>query len=206
MQTNEPTPVRLPFAESTPVGLLGLAIGCAALTPIAFGVPLGIALGPNALRTAAWFCLLFGGGGQFLAGMMALANKNLLGGTLFTTFSFNWIMNWWALSELAEKRLPNPGILLSVNVCFLVIFLVLTYAFGFFSKLLFAFLLDIDLLYALSIANDFLHLKAFALGIALCTVALAAIALWIAFALLVNPTAGRDVFRLPGPMFTPKRS
>src|ERR1700678_4064814 len=93
----------LPFAESTPLGLLGLAVGCAALTPVAFGV----ALTPEALQTAAWFCLLFGGAGQFLAGMMALANKNLLGGTLFTTFAFNWVMNWWALRELAAGRLPD---------------------------------------------------------------------------------------------------
>ena len=97
------------FAESTPLGLLGLAIGCAALTPIAFGA----ALTPDALRTAAWFCLLFGGGGQFLAGLMALANKNQLGGTLFTTFSFNWVMNWWALNELASGRVPNASIVLN---------------------------------------------------------------------------------------------
>ena len=188
------------FAESTPLGLLGLAVGCAALTPIAFGV----VLTPDALRTAAWFCLLFGGGGQFLAGLMALANKNQLGGTLFTTFSFNWVMNWWVLTELANGRVPNASIVLSVDVCFLVVFVVLTYAFGFFSKLLFAFLLDIDLLYALRIARELTHAKALGMGVALCTVALAAIALWIAFALLVNPAAGREVFKMPGPAFAAK--
>jgi succinate-acetate transporter protein len=185
------------FAESTPLGLLGLAIGCAALTPIAFGV----VLTPDALRTAAWFCLLFGGGGQFLAGVMALANKNQLGGTLFTTFSFNWVMNWWALTELASGRVPNASIVLSVDVCFLLVFVVLTYAFGFFSKLLLVFLLDIDLLDALRIARELTHVRALGMGVALCTVALAAIALWIAFALLVNPAAGREVFKMPGPAF-----
>ena len=29
---------------------------------------------------------------------MSFANKNMLGGTLLTTFSFNWVMNWWARS------------------------------------------------------------------------------------------------------------
>ena len=91
------TPVAPTFAESTPLGLLGLAIGCAALMPVA----LGITVTPAALRTAAWFCLLFGGGGQLLAGVMALANKNLLGGTLFTTFAFNWFMNYWVTLSLA---------------------------------------------------------------------------------------------------------
>jgi len=194
---NAPAPI---FGEPTPLGLLGLAIGCAALTPIAFGVTLTA----DALRTAAWFCLLFGAGGQFLAGMMALANKNTLGGTLFTTFSFNWVMNWWALSELSSGRVPNAQIVLAVDVCFLVIFVVLSYAFGFVSKLLLAFLLDIDLLYALRIARELTHVRALGLAIAACTVALAVIALYIAFALLVNPLAGRPVFAVPGPAFTPR--
>ena len=188
------------FAEPTPLGLLGLSIGCAALMPIA----LGISLTPAALRTAAMFCLLFGGGGQLLAGLMALANKNLLGGTLFTTFSFNWFLNYWALSELAQGRVPDASVILSVDLCFIVIFIVLTYAFGFHSKLLLVFLADIDLLYALRIVRELTHVKELGLAIAACTAALALIALWIAFALLVNPTSGRDVFKLPGPAFTPR--
>jgi uncharacterized protein len=189
----------LPFADSAPLGLLGLAVGCAALTPVAFGV----SLTPAALQTAAWFCLLFGGGGQFLAGVMALANKNLLGGTLFTTFSFNWVMNFWALHELASGRPPDGSVVLAVDVCFLIIFVVLTYAFGFVSKILVAFLLDIDVLYALRIARATLHLGFLGPFVAVCTVALGALALWIAFAGLLNGTAGRTVFTLPGPLFRP---
>ena len=197
----------MPFAESTPLGLLGLAIGCAALLPIAFGMK--EAFSPEALRTAAWFCLLFGGGGQLLAGLMALANKNMLGGTLFTTFAFNWVMNWWSFSGFAEGKPPSSTVILSVDCCFLVIFLVLTYAFGFFSKTLVLFLADIDLLYVLRIARELTHVPGqppsatLSLGIALCTVALMCIALWLAFALLVNPAAGRPLFAMGGPMFTP---
>lgn len=190
----------LPFAESTPLGLLGLAVGCAALVPIAFGH----SLTPAGLRTAAMFCLLFGAGGQFLAGMMALANKNMLGGTLFTTFSFNWVMNWWALSGLAEGRAPDPTIVLSVDITFLVVFVVLTYAFGFHSKLLFAFLADIDLLFAARIAKELTHAQPLGLVVACCTVALIGIALWLAFAILVNPVAGRPVFAVSGPLFHAK--
>ncbi len=200
MQTNpSPSTASPPFAEPTPLGLLGLAVGCAALLPIAFGK----ALTPDAMRTAAWFCLLFGGGCQFIAGMMSLANKNLLGGTLFTTFAFNWVMNYITLAGLAEGKVPNASVVFSVDVCFLVIFVVLTFAFGYFSKLLFVFLLDIDLLYAFRIAKELLHARALALPIALCTVALGAIALWLAFAILVNTSAGRTVFAVPGPLFKP---
>ena len=185
------------FAEPTPLGLLGLAVGCAALLPIAFGR----AMTPDAFRTAAWFCLLFGGGCQFLAGMMSLANKNLLGGTLFTTFAFNWVVNYLTLKGLTEGQVPDPHVVLAVDLCFLVIFVVLTFAFGFFSKLLFAFLLDIDVLFGCRILKELTHSTAFALPIALATVVLAGIALWLAFAILVNSAAGRTVFAVPGPLF-----
>lgn len=193
------SPASVPFAEPSPLGLLCLAIGCAALVPIAFGT----AVTPDAIRTAAIFCLLFGAGGQFLAGIMSLANKNLLGGTLFTTFAFNWVYNWWSLSGLTEGKVPNGDITFAVDVCFIIIFVVLTYAFGFYSKLLFLFLLDIDFLYASRILNHALHTKAFAMPIALCTIFLVAIALYMAFGILVNTAAGRVVFPIPGPMFKP---
>ena len=187
------------FAEPTPLGLLGLAVGCAALLPIAFG----LTVTPAAFRTAAWFCLLFGAGCQFLAGMMSLANKNLLGGTLFTTFAFNWVINYVTLSGYAEGKVPDATVGLAVDICFLIIFVVLTFAFGYFSKLLFAFLADIDLLYTCRILKELTHSQSFALPIALSTVALAGIALWLAFAILVNSSAGRTVFAVPGPLFKP---
>ncbi len=195
--TTPQAPAPQPFAESSPLGLLGLAVGCAALLPVAFGQ----AVTPDALRTAAMFCLLFGGGCQLVAGLMALANKNLLGGTLFTTFAFNWGMNYWSLTNLAEGRLPNGHVVFAVDVCFIMIFVVLMFAFGYFSKLLFAFLLDIVLLYAFRIGNELTHSRMFALPIALCTVALAGIALWLALATLVNSAAGRVVMPIPGPLF-----
>ncbi|MFT3771173.1 MAG: GPR1/FUN34/YaaH family transporter [Minicystis sp.] len=190
------------FAEPTSLGLIGLAIGCAALTPIAFGH----SLTPAGLKTAAMFCLLFGGGCQLVAGLMNFANKNLFGGTILTAFSFNWIMNWWSLSSIAEGLVPDHGILLAVDAVSLVIFLVITYGFGFFSSLLFAFLLDIDLLYACKVAKAVNHTRALDMPIAYLTIALGLIALWIAFAGLINPTAGRALFKVPGPIFhAPKK-
>src|ERR1700733_11958560 len=180
-----------PFGEPTPLGLLGLAIGCAALVPIAFGmIPKDPAAAAMMLKTAAWFCLLFGAGCQFLAGVMSLANKNTLGGTLLTTFSFNWVMNWWVLDQLSQGKVPDPTVGLAVAPSFILIFVVLTYAFGFFSKLLFVFLLDIDLLYLLRIAR---HLAPTTPGltqaIGFATIALGALSLYIALALLVNGAA-----------------
>jgi succinate-acetate transporter protein len=193
-----PTPAQpLPLADPTAMGLIGLAVGCAALLPIA----LGLTLTPEALKTAAVFCLLFGGGCQLFAGLGGFVNRNLFGATLFTAFAFNWGVNAWMLWSVAGGTIPDPTVLLAVDLCFLLIFLVMTWGFGYFSGLLFAFLADIDLMYVLKIIAGLTGTHALALPIAGCTLALALLALWIAFALLINPVVGRRVFPFPGPLF-----
>ncbi len=112
-------------------------------------------------------------------------------------------MNWWALTELAAGRFPSASVLLAVDACFLVIFLVMTVAFGYFSKLLFVFLLDIDALYVLRIARELLHAPALGLGVAVATVVLMAIALYIAFSLVLANASGRLLLPLGGPIFKP---
>ena len=186
-----------PIADPTPIGLICLAIGCAALVPMAFGM--GIT--PAGLRTAAIFCLLFGAGGQLVAGVGNLLNRNLYGGTLFTTFAFNWVVNWWALDGLSRGQVPDPIVIFAVDVCFLIVFAVFTYGFGFFSSLLMAFLIDIDILYLARIARHLGVGDWTGVVIGVCTVMLGAISLWIAFALLINPVAGRPLFGFPGPVF-----
>ena len=187
-------------ADPTPMGLLGLSIGCAALVPIAFGK----SLTPAGLETAAVFCLLFGAGCQFFAGLLNLVNRNLYGGTLFLTFAFNWIFNWWSLHSLAGGRVPDSGVVFATEVAFLVIFVLISWGFGHFSSVLFLFLLDIDLIYAFKVLGHLLGTQAFALPIAFLTIGLAAISLWIAFALLLNPVAGRQVFSIGLPIFRTK--
>ena len=203
---NAPAPM---FGEPTPLGLLGLSIGCAALVPIAFGwLPSDPVKIGTMMKTASWFCLLFGAGCQFLAGLMSLANKNTLGGTLLTTFSFNWVFNWYVLDEASHGRGVDSSVVLSVDLTFLLIFIVLTYAFGFFSKLLFFFLVDIDVLYLARIGRHFTDpgtggFGAMSMVIGVATIVLMLLALYISFALLVNPAAGRAVFPASGPICFP---
>lgn len=198
MQTDPAAPAPR-FADPTALGLFGLAIGCASLLPLAFGVK--SAFTPDALRTCAIFCLLFGGGCQLLSGLMSFASSNMLGGTLLTTFSFNWIVNAWVLHGLAGGAAPSTTVVLAVDACFLLVFLVMTYAFGFFSRLLFVFLLDIDLLYALRIAKEVFHAPGLGIFVALATVVLMAIALYIAFSLVLANAAGRVILPIGGPLF-----
>ncbi len=184
------------FADPTPLGLIGLAIGCAALLPIAFGAKLG----PSTLETAAVLCVLFGGGCQLLSGLMSFANKNPLGGTVFTAFAFNWALNGWALWALAHGTVPDHAVVSATEAASLLLFVPLTYAFGFHSSLLFVFLLDIDLLYLAKLLKAWAGVPGLDGPIAVLTLGLGLVALWIALAMLVNPVAKRQVFRVPGPL------
>lgn len=195
-----PAPAALPvlsFADPTALGLFGLAIGCAALLPIAFGMKSAMTV--DALRTASWMCLLFGGGCQFLAGLMSFANKNMLGGTLLTTFSFNWVMNWWALDGLANGKQASSAIVLSVDICFLVIFFAMTYAFAFFARVLVVFLLDIDAIYMLRILREVAHVNV-GLPVAICTAILMLLAVYIGISLVLVSASGKALLPLGPPV------
>lgn len=190
------------FGNPAPLGLLGLSIGCAALVPIAFGQ----SLTPAGLGTAAMYALLFGAGCQLLCGLMLFANKNSFGGTVFTCFSFLWAMNAWSFHSLSEGRAPDHAVGLAVEVALLVIFLGLTWGFGHFAKMLFVFLLDIDLLFVFRIVRSVTHTTAMNLPIAFATIGLGLIGLWLAFGALLHPIVGRPIFAVGGPLFhAPKK-
>lgn len=191
------------YANPAPLGLLGLAIGCAALTPIAFGHYL---TEPTAFSTAAIFVLLFGCGCQGLAGYMEMRNGNGFGGVIFTTFAFLWAVNAWELHMVSNGVMPHHGIKLAIDVALLLILTPLTFGFGYFSKLLFALLIDIDLLFVCKIVRGVTHTDSLNMVIAILTVVLGLLGIWIALASLINPVAGRQVFRIAGPLFfAPKR-
>src|SRR5688572_23968803 len=111
------------YGNPAPLGLLGLAIACAALVPIAFGY----SLTPAGLGTAAVYALLFGAGCQFLCGLMLFANKNSFGGTVFTCFSFQWMNTAYGFWSLSQGRVPDHTVSLAVEIVFFIIFIGLTW-------------------------------------------------------------------------------
>jgi uncharacterized protein len=185
------------FGNPAPLGLLGLAIACFALLPMTFGAPIT----PSTLLTAAVYALLFGACCQFLAGLMDFSNKNTFGGAIFTTFSFLWVKNAWEYYAISRGVIPDPTITLVVDVILLLIFVVLAYGFGFFSLTLFLFLIDIDLLYVCKIINHLTHSAVMVIPIGVFTALLGFISLWLAFAALINPVAGRQIFSDSAPLF-----
>ncbi len=185
------------FGNPAPLGLLGLAIACAALIPIGAGT----ALTASAFSSAAIYALLFGGGCQLLAGLMLFANKNSFGGTVFTCFSFLWGLNAWSFYGLSQGRVPDHAVALSVEIVLLIIFTGLTWGFGHFGRMLFVFLVDIDLLFLFRIIRSVTHTRAMEMPILACTVGLGAIGLWLAFGALLNPLLGKPLFGIGAPVF-----
>jgi succinate-acetate transporter protein len=186
------------FADPTPLGYIGLAVSCAAQMPIAFGA----ASTPIGLRTAATICLLFGVACQFLAGIMNFTNKNLLSGLVLTVLSFIGVMDAWVLDMLAAGQHPDTTIMLTTESAVLVVLLVLTYGVGYISKLLVGLLVNLDLIFVLRIINSATGSQALNLPIAILTITLGLLALWIAFGTLINPTSGQHVIPFPGPLFS----
>ena len=185
------------FGNPAPLGLMGLAIACFALAPLSFGLNPE----PVHLRTMALYALLFGGFCQLLTGLMDFANKNAFGGAIFTLFSFGWMKNALALFLQTQGVKLSHDVDAVIDVVQLVLLVVLTYGFGFFSKILFIFLLDIDLLYLAKVINFATDSQVMAVPIGVLTVLLGLLSLWIALASLINPVAGRAIFPETGPLF-----
>jgi hypothetical protein len=84
---------------------------------------------------------------------MSVANEKTLGGALLATFSLHWVMNWEALTEASQCGAVGPSVVLAVDVTCVVVFIAFSHAFGFDSRLLVVFLLDVVLLYLPRIAR-----------------------------------------------------
>ncbi|MEQ8223791.1 MAG: GPR1/FUN34/YaaH family transporter [Candidatus Eremiobacterota bacterium] len=196
------------FGNPAPLGLFGLAVSCAVLTPTAFGYGIsdGHIMAP-AFATTGIFLLFFGFASHLLTGIMDFANKNTYGGTIFTAFAFNWMITAITYFSIAYNYHIDHNIVVASEIVMMVVFVFLTYGFGFFSRVLFLFLLDIDLLYMCKLLKAFTGSSSFNLPIGIFTVLLGLIGLWLALAGLMNPVTGREFFSVGRPMFyAPKKT
>lgn len=190
-------PLHGTFGNPAPLGLLGLAVSCAAMMPVA----MGITITKSALITAGTFVLFFGFACHLLTGLMEFANRNTYGGTIFTAFAFNWLITSLSFFGFAYGFIPDHSVLFATEIVLFVIFLFLTYGFGFFGKFLFYFLLDIDLLYACKLIKSCTGSNTMDWPIAIFTAILGFIGLWLSLAGLMNPIVGKELFKLGKPVF-----
>lgn len=185
------------FGNPAPLGLLGLAVSCAALLPVA----MGFAITKSAFITSGVFVLFFGFCCHLLTGLMEFSNRNTYGGTIFTAFAFNWLITGLSFIGVAFGFIPDHTVILVTEIVLLVVFLFLTYGFGFFSKLLFYFLLDIDFLYLCKIIKSSTGTTIVDWPIVIFTAMLGLIGLWLSLAGLINPISGKEFFKLGKPLF-----
>ena len=79
------------LANPTPIGLMGLAFGCAALAPSELGLT-------DVSNPVIWIWMLLTAGVlQIYAGAADLINRNLLGATAFTIYGTLWLISAWQL-------------------------------------------------------------------------------------------------------------
>lgn len=175
------------FGNPTPIGLIGLAIGCMVLAPIEFGWTSGA--DPQAWR---WM-LLTAGVLQIYAGVVDLINKNVLGATTFTVYGVLWVCNSWVTSAAMPADPITKGF---IYLVFLALSMFLLIGFLYVSRNLAIVLVEFVLIFVanlFALFNHDLH-KPMALVIGILLVLVAIQCMWAAAGGVINNIVGRNLF------------
>ena len=185
-------------AEPAPLGLIGLAV--AALV-------LGLAdLGQSSVAHKSLmipWTLFLGATAQLIAGIMEYRRNNVFGATVFTTYSMLWYSV--SLTLFITIFYGDAGFDLAHYahglIGFLVFSLILTLASAMTNKVFIGILIFIDLA-VFSLATHILFGTATeAVGASL--IGVSVLSFYGAMAILVNTMAGKQVFPMGGPVWTP---
>lgn len=175
------------FGNPTPIGLIGLAIGCMVLAPIEFGWTKGV--DPQAWR---WM-LMTAGVLQIYAGVVDLINKNILGATAFTVYGMLWVCNSWVTSAGMPYDPMTKGF---IYIVFLAMSLFILIGFMYVSMNLTVVLAEFNLIFIANILAFFIHdlHQPMALIIGVLLVLVAIQSMWAAAGAVINPMVGRNMF------------
>jgi succinate-acetate transporter protein len=171
----------------TPIGLMGLAIGCAALAPAELGLT-----DPGDPAIWVWM-LLTAGALQIFAGVADLVNRNVLGATAFTLYGTLWLISAWLLAGGAAL---DPAVKGFIYIIYLMFTIFMTIGFATVSLTLTVVFCAFILIFTVEIGAAFLpamHPVALAVAGILHAVA-AVLAVWAAAGAVINPLLGRTVF------------
>lgn len=175
------------FGNPTPIGLIGLAIGCMVLAPIEFGWT-------NASDPQVWrWMMLTAGVLQIYAGVVDLINKNILGATAFTVYGVLWVCNAWVISSGMPA---DPTIKGFIYIVFLLMSLFMLVGFMFVSLNLTIVLVEFNIIFIaniLALFNPTLH-KPMAVIIGILLILVALQTMWAAAGGILNSLLGKNVF------------
>jgi len=175
------------IGNPTPIGLIGLAIGCMVLAPIEFGWI-------KAVDPQVWrWMMLTAGALQIYAGIMDLVNRNVLGATAFTIYGVLWVVNSWVLSTGMPVDLAVKGY---VYLTYLVMSMILLVGFMYVSRNLAIILTEFVLIFLANVFvlfnHDLHHTLAPVIGVLLLLVAVQS--MWAAAGGILNGLTGRNLF------------
>jgi len=185
-------------AEPAPLGLIGLAV--AALV-------LGLSdLGQGSVAHKSLmipWTLFLGATAQFIAGIMEYRRNNVFGATTFTTYS----MLWYSVSLTLFLTIyhGDAGFDLAHYahglIGFMIFSLILTLASAMTNKVFFGILIFIDLAIFTLVTHILFGTAAEPVGASL--IGVSVLSFYGAMAILVNTMAGKQVFPMGGPVWTP---
>jgi succinate-acetate transporter protein len=181
----------------TPIGLMGLAFGCAALAPAELGLT-------RVEDPAIWvWMLLTAGALQVYGGVADLINRNVLGATSFTVYGTLWLISAWMLGSGAAS---DPIVKGFIYLVFLAFTLFMAVGFATVSLTLTIVFAAFLITFAIEVAAAFvqgLHGAAQITAGVLHALA-AALATWATAGAVINRLIGRNVFAQgPAPLTPP---
>lgn len=176
------------MGNPTPIGLIGLALGCAVLAPQQLGLT-------NGADAAIWIWMLLGAGAlQVYAGVIDLINRNVLGATAFTVYGTLWIASAWFRAH--DGTAGDPLVLAYVNFTFMLISAVILIGFMTVSLNLTIVLVEFVTIFAVEVlATAFPALNLPVHNIVGTLLIMAAFqVLWAAAGGIINGLLGREIF------------
>lgn len=194
--TKEPTEA---FGNPTPIGLMGLALGCAALAPAELGWT-------KIMDPKIWLWMMMTAGVlQIYAGIIDLVNKNILGATAFTVYGTLWLIAGW---QLGVQAFGDPMVKVYIYIFFLCFTAFMTIGFMMVSLNLTIVFVEFIIIFTLEILAgfypDFHHLASRLVGIL--HVMAGFQVLWAAAGGVINNTLGRNIFNQGEPPLKKKET
>jgi uncharacterized protein len=183
------------LGNPTPIGLMGLALGCAALAPAELG--LTATADPMIWR---WM-LLTAGALQIYAGIVDIINRNVLGATAFTVYGMLWALSAWQLGGGAALGASDPAVKGFIYLVFLLFTSYMAIGFATVSRTLTVVFLAFIVIFAIEILAAFLPAMhgAASLVAGLLHLLAALLCIWAAAGSVVNPLLGRNLFEQGAP-------
>jgi succinate-acetate transporter protein len=184
------------LANPTPIGLMGLAVGCAALAPAELGLT-------SVTDPMIWvWMLLTAGALQIYAGLVDIINRNVLGATAFTLYGTLWLISAWQLGQGTTLGSSDVAVKGHVYLVYLLFTLYMTIGFATVSRILTAVFVAFVVIFVAEIAAVWVSgLGAFAARLAGALHAGAGLlCIWAAAGSVINPLLGRNLFGQGAPL------